>query len=79
MDKTLHPPLPLQKKGDVGITKNYRGITPTAQLLNRIKLKLRKFLKKQNGFRRIHPTTSHILTAESVGSIEYTNCISAEG
>ena len=63
------PPFP--KKGDLGFSKNYRGITLTstaakiynALLRNRIEAKIDNILlKNQNGFRRNRSTTSQILT-----------------
>ena len=63
--------LPFPKKGDLGLAKNYRGITLTsiaakvynALLRNRIEPKIDNILRKnQNGFRRNRPTTSQILT-----------------
>ena len=63
--------LPLPKKGDLGLAKNYRGITLTsiaakiynALLRNRIVPKIDNILRKnQNGFRRNRSTTSQILT-----------------
>ena len=63
--------LPFPKKGDLGLAKNYRGITLTsiaakiynAQLRNRIEPKIENMLRKnQNGFRRNRSTTSQILT-----------------
>ena len=63
--------LPFPKKGDLGIAKNYRGITLTsiaakidnALLCNCIELKIEKILRKnQNGFQRNQSTTSQILT-----------------
>ena len=63
--------LPLPKKGDLGLAKNYRGITLSstaakiynAQLRNRIEPKIDNILwKNQNGFRRNRSTTSQILT-----------------
>ena len=62
------PPFP--KKGDLGLAKNYRGITLTsiiakiynALLRNRIEPKIDNILRKnQNGFRRNRSTTSQIL------------------
>ena len=59
------------KKGDLGLVKNYRGITLTfiaakiynALLRNRIEPKIDNILrKKQNCFRRNRSTTSQILT-----------------
>ena len=63
--------LPFPKKGDLGLAKNYRGITLTsiaakiynALLRNRIEPKIDNILRKnQNGFRRNRSTTSQILT-----------------
>ena len=63
--------LPIPRKGDLGLAKNYRGITLTsiaakiynAQLRNRREHKIDSILrKKQNGFRRNRFTTSKILT-----------------
>ena len=63
--------LPFPKKGDLGLAKNYRGITLTsiaakiynALLCNRIEQKIDNILRKnQNGFRRNRSTTSQILT-----------------
>ena len=63
--------LPFPKKGDLGLAKNYRGITLTsiaakiynARLRNRIEPKIDNILRKnQNGFRRNRSTTSQILT-----------------
>ena len=65
----MHPPFP--KKGDLGLAKNYRGITLTsieakiynAQQRNRIEPQIDNVLRKnQNGFRRNRTTTSQILT-----------------
>ena len=62
--------LPFPKKGDLGLAKNYRGITLTsiaakiynALLRNRIEPKIDNILRKnQNGFRRNRSTTSQIL------------------
>ena len=67
--------LPLPNKGDLGIAKNYCGITLTsiatkiynALLRNRIAPKTGKILRKnQNGFRRNRPTTSQILTIRRI-------------
>ena len=67
--------LPFTKKGDLGLAKNYRGITLTsiaakiynALLRNRIKLKVDNiFRKNQNGFRRNRSTTSQILTIHRI-------------
>ena len=63
--------LPIPKKGDLGLAKNYQGITLTsiaaniynALLRNRIEPKLENILRKnQNGFRKNRSTTSQILT-----------------
>ena len=63
--------LPFPKKGEIGLAKNYRGITFTsivakiyhALLLNHIEPKIDNILRKnQNGFRRNRSTTSQILT-----------------
>ena len=63
--------LPFPKKGDLGLAKNYRGITLTstaakiynALLRNCIEPKINNILRKnQNGFRRNRSTTSQILT-----------------
>ena len=63
--------LPFPKKGDLGLAKNYRGITLTsiaakiynALLWNRIEPKIDNILRKnQNGFRKNRSTTSQILT-----------------
>ena len=63
--------LPFPKKGDLGLAKNYRGITLTsiaakisnALLRNCIEPKIDNILRKnQNGFRRNRSTTSQILT-----------------
>ena len=67
--------LPFPKKGDLGLTKNYRGITLTAiaskiyntLLLNRLRPEIEKLLRKnQNGFRRNRSTTSQILTVRRI-------------
>ena len=67
--------LPFLKKGDIGITKNYRGKTLTsiaakiynALLRNRIEPKIEKIRRKnQNGFRRNQSTTSQILTIRRI-------------
>ena len=59
------------KKSDLGIAKNYRGITPTsiaakiynALLLNCVEPEIEKTLRKnQNGFQRNRSKTSQILT-----------------
>ena len=63
--------LPFPKKGDLGLAKNYRGITLTsiaakiynALLRNRIEPEIDNILRKnQNSFRRNRSTTSQILT-----------------
>ena len=63
--------LPFSKKGDLGLVKNYRGITLTsiaakiynAVLCNCIEPKIDNILRKnQNGFRRNRSMTSQILT-----------------
>ena len=67
--------LPFHKKGDLGIAKNYWGITLTsiaakiydALLRNRIEPKIDNILRKnQNGFRRNRSTTSQILTIRRI-------------
>ena len=67
--------LPFSKKVDLGIAKNYRGITLTSiaakvyntLLCNRIEPKIEKILwKNQNGFRRNRVTTSQILTIRRI-------------
>ena len=67
--------LPFPKKGDLGLTKNYRGITLTsiaakiynALLRNRIQPKIDNILRKnQNGYRRNRSTTSQILTIRRI-------------
>ena len=67
--------LPLPKKGDLGLAKNYRGITLTsiaakiynALLRNRIEPKIDNILRKNpNGFRRNRSTTSKILTIRRI-------------
>ena len=63
--------LPFPKKSELGLAKNYRGITLTfiaakicnALLRNRIEPQIDNILRKnQNGFRRNRSTTSQILT-----------------
>ena len=63
--------LPFPKKGDLGLAKNYRGITLAsiaaklynALLCNRIESKIDNILRKnQNSFLRNRSTTSQILT-----------------
>ena len=67
--------LPFPKKGDLGLAKNYRGITLTsiaakiynALLRNRIEPKIDNILRKnQNGFRRNRSTTSQIWTIRRI-------------
>ena len=67
--------LPFPKKGDLGIAKNYRGITLTsvaakicnALLRNRIEPEIEKILRKnQNVFQRNRSTTSQILTIRRI-------------
>ena len=67
--------LPFLKKGDLGLAKNYRGITLTsiaakiynALLQNRIEPKIDNIPRKnQNGFRRNRSTTSQILTIRRI-------------
>ena len=67
------PPFP--KKGDLGLAKNYRGITLTsiaakiynALRRNRIVPQIDKILRKnQNGFRRNRSTNSQILTIRRI-------------
>ena len=67
--------LPLPKKGDFGLAKNYRGITLTsiaakiynALLRNRIDPKIDNILRKNgNGFRKNRSTTSQILTIRRI-------------
>ena len=67
--------LPFSKKGDLGLAKNYRGITLTsiaakiynALLRNRIEPKIDNILRKnQNGFRRNRSTTSQIPTIHRI-------------
>ena len=67
--------LPFPKKGNLNITKNYRGITLTAisakiynlVLLNRIRPAVDPLLRKnQNGFRRKRSTMGQILTIRSI-------------
>ena len=67
--------LPFPKKGDLGLAKNYRGITLTsiaakiynALLRNCIEPKIDNILRKnQNGLRRNRSTTSQILTIHRI-------------
>ena len=67
--------LPFPKKGDLGLTKNYRGITLTpiaakiynSLLLNRVQPHIEKILcRNQNGFRKERSTVGQILTVRRV-------------
>ena len=67
--------LPFPKMGDLGLAKNYQGITLTsiaakiynALLRNHIEPKIDNILRKnQNGFRRNRSTTSQILTIHRI-------------
>ena len=67
--------LPFPKKVDLGLAKNYRGITLTsiaaksynALLRNRIEPKIDNILRKnQSGFQRNRSTTSQILTIRRI-------------
>ena len=67
--------LPFPKKGNLGLAKNYRGITLTsiatkihnALLRNRIEPQIDNILRKnQNDFRRNRSTTSQILTIRRI-------------
>ena len=67
--------LPFPKRGDLGLVKNYRGITLTsiaakiynALQRNRIEPKIDNILRKnQNGFQRNRSTTSQILTIRRI-------------
>ena len=67
--------LPFPKKEDLGLAKNYRGITLTsiaakiynARLRNRIEPKIDNILRKnQNDFRRNRSMTSQILTIRRI-------------
>ena len=67
--------LPFPKKGDLGLAKNYPGITLTsiaakiynALLRNRIESKIDNILRKnQNGFRRNTSTNSQVLTIRRI-------------
>ena len=67
--------LPFPKKSDLGLAKNYRGITLTsiaakiynAFLRNRIEPKIDNILrKKPNGFRRNRSTAAQILTIRRI-------------
>ena len=60
MDKSLHPPLPPQKKGDLEITKIYRVIILTAKvynvpILNHIPPEVEKILRIKTAFGEIDP------------------------
>ena len=66
---------PFLKKDDLGLAKNYRGITfisiaakiYNALLRNRIEPKIDNILRKnQNGFQRNRSTTSQILTIRRI-------------
>ena len=75
--------LSFPKKGDLGLAKNYWGITFTsiaakiynALLRNRIDPKIDNILRKnQNGFRRDRSTTSQILTVRRIlGGVQAKN------
>ena len=59
--------LPFPKKGDLGLAKNYRGITLTSIAAKIYNALLRNILRKnQNGFRRNRSTTSQILTIHRI-------------
>ena len=67
--------LPFHKKGDLGLAKNYRGMTLTsiaakiynALLRNCIEPKIDNILRKnQNGFQRNRSSTSQILTIRRI-------------
>ena len=66
--------LPFPKKDDLGLTKNYRGITLTsiaakiynALRRNHIEPKIDILRKNQNGFRRNRFTNSQILTIRRI-------------
>ena len=67
--------LSFPKKSDLGLAKNYCGITLTsiagknynALLLNRVDSEIEKILRKnQNGFRRNRSSTSQILTIRRI-------------
>ena len=67
--------LPFPKKGDLGQTSNYRGITLTSiaakvynsMLLNRIQPEVEKILRRnQNGFRKGRSTVGQILTIRRI-------------
>ena len=67
--------MPFPKKGDLGQTSNYRGITLTSiaakiynsLLLNRIQPEMEKILRRnQNGFRKGHSTIGRILAVRRI-------------
>ena len=67
--------LPFPKKGNLSVTKNYRGITLTPiaatiynmMLLNRIRPEFDPILSKnQNGFRKNRSSTGKILTIRRI-------------
>ena len=65
--------LPFPKKGDLGLAKNYLGITLTSiaaktyNALLRNRIEIDNILRKnQNGFRRNRSTTSQILTIRRI-------------
>ena len=67
--------MPFPKKGDLGQTSNYRGITLTSiaakiynsLLLNRIQPEMEKILRRnQNGFRKGRSTIGQILTVRRI-------------
>ena len=73
MDKGMHPPFP--KKSDLGLAKNYRGITLTsiaakiynALVGNHIEPKIENILRKnQSGFRKNRSPASQILTVHRI-------------
>ena len=72
MNKMIIPLFP--KKGDLELTKNYRGITltsigPRSTMLYKataLNSKLRRIRKYQNGFRRNRSTISQILTIRRI-------------
>ena len=76
--------LPFPKKGDLGIAKNYRGITLTsiaakiynALQRNSIEPQIEKILRKnKNGFRRNWFTTSQILTIRRILGVRAKNIV----
>ena len=66
--------LPFPKKGDLGLAKNYQGITVTSiaakiynsLLCNCIEPKINILRKNQNGFPRNRSMTSQILTIQQI-------------